>query len=216
MAILSTLARVPVLGNANNSHRGVTKVLYFNQIPQLPSLQILLPGYQQFSPNTKSPHPLSSSSGIPSAECSTAIIFTCIHYISISLTSSRVAPSVILPFTSSCAPKLDSAPVGSHGKLKGQTPVDLGYILPNNHTWLPGPLPLNPPWLFWQLGHWQRWAELSSWLLWALWCHFPWLTLGYGEWSPLHFQITWYAHERLWGRLYFKCYPCLCLPDTEM
>lgn len=53
------------------------------------------------------------------------------------------------------------------GSLKGQT-VNLGDILPKNLTWLPGPLPPKPLWLFWQPGHKQHtrgWAELSSWLL---------------------------------------------------
>lgn len=45
MAIFSILAIVPVLGNGNTGHQGVSKVLYYNQTNQLPSLQILLPRY---------------------------------------------------------------------------------------------------------------------------------------------------------------------------
>lgn len=60
-------------------------------------------------------------------------------------------------------------PLWAHaGQLKGQTPANVGDLLPNNHTWLPCPLPPEPPGSFWQLGHQQRaqgWAEFSSWLL---------------------------------------------------
>lgn len=132
--------------------------------------------------------------------------------------------SVILHFT---LPLWSKAGISTRGptlgslswQLKGQTPVNLGDILPNNHTWLPGLFPPKPPRSFWQLGHQQcarGWVEFSSWLLRALWCHFPWLTLDYGGWSLLHFQITWYPHERLWGRFYFKCYPFLRLPDANV
>lgn len=83
--------------------------------------------------------------------------------------SSRVTASVILPFTSSCAPKLDSAPVGSHGKLKGQTPVNLGDILPNNHTWL-GFLAHFPQILLGRSGSWDTNNALGVGLSFPLGC----------------------------------------------